>query len=1278
MIADERVARSVALEQAYVHDVYEQFYDNPRSKPWPKIRNFLEDLEPGSLICDVGCGNGKYLNINTSIFNIGGEKSTRLGKLAREKENEVIELDNLSLPFRDESLDAVISISVVHHLATTERRVCALRELARVLRIGGRLIITVWAMEQSHRKFESQDVLVPWRKPKHISTPSLELTSTTNTSEDDGLPPYHAYTQTSDSDSSKSFRSKLMLPKKRRGNHHRKGRSIDPGRSSSPSSSSLSSPNETCYSFVRRAIQKLAGGGRRVASHRPWFLESWTTCANRQPPQKRYDPDGCECCECCAENIQDLPIELRRIDDDEPSQPPRRQTFPASQLAADIGSLKSKSMTNIKTAHENNNNIENYLRTQKDGEKNRISSPDHLDETTPKNTLMKPKLVKQKKSVCEEDADEALDQPTDMKNLITALPDFKIFHNRYSRVGVLKQRSLNEDILSTERLREKERLKKNIQKQTSLNEDLIYQRSRTFESIKDSFFSVSTSKKFQLIKSGLTNKIKNSTNMEKVTSTSLKNGFVRMFQNWKSTELVSPTLDEDEPAENTKKVLPQMEEKKDNATESTERRPSKEDGSDSSKDSSLQSDTSVDSEDSFASVIFVPKSDPMSPAGGFQSPGPVSPHFKTSCSSAPQSPRIKQSSCPTSPRIKQTPLTVYSLTKQLSSPKPSTESLSVAFFPVIEKESSALVPAQRNGNRNGNSGSLAEKYSVQQIPKFKRTSLNTPSLNAKNCDSNNSTAPDQSEKSPVEVAPSAEATRSERLKKIRELLSQKPGFGAKSSRSNFPIVLQTSINNGKVESIAKPLPRLLTLELFNPETDDKDSDSSCVSSPDSIDSVISVRSSGQKCSPPPISRNSRFQFPPVKNYKSEGKPMSLLEAAANVANTLDEAVEKVIKSSPRSRRKLPTGDVFSILHRRFSSDTRPLLEDDGNSKSTWNEDCHKHLTQFADKLSEKLLREIDLYQEKHRLTGINIDDPYIHRLSEELHDLSKLSAEIRKQNEYLVRLSVSDNATFLSYPKCSRCKAVAQCTCKTSTSATAWTKNRTKYEVLASLAGENEDSVANARADDILHCSSDANSKNNERKCADRVAGESENDSSGSSSQVSNGGRTGIKKVNSSDSCDSSDKGSSTNSVVSSVTTSINLGPSVDSSTGDLSAESLHSKEGGSGVSSANCGSTASLVSLESRLNPTFKNRLEGSPETLAKSALKRRDRSTLSDASQDSLPSDNVGGEITYHRYYHVFREGELDQLIEKYVENLHIISSYYDHASWCIVAEKVQVWTI
>ena len=73
--------------------------------------------------------------------------------------------DNLALPFRDSSIDAVLSIAVIHHIATAERRVHALRELSRILKVGGRVMISVWAFEQRQRKFESQDVLIPWHKP---------------------------------------------------------------------------------------------------------------------------------------------------------------------------------------------------------------------------------------------------------------------------------------------------------------------------------------------------------------------------------------------------------------------------------------------------------------------------------------------------------------------------------------------------------------------------------------------------------------------------------------------------------------------------------------------------------------------------------------------------------------------------------------------------------------------------------------------------------------------------------------------------------------------------------------------------------------------------------------------------------------------------------------------------------------------------------------------------------------------------------------------------------
>ena len=84
----------------------------------------------------LGCGSGKYLGINPVIFNIGSDRCHALAQMAREKEHEVMFCDNLALPFRDSSIDAVLSIAVIHHIATAERRVHALRELSRVLRVS--------------------------------------------------------------------------------------------------------------------------------------------------------------------------------------------------------------------------------------------------------------------------------------------------------------------------------------------------------------------------------------------------------------------------------------------------------------------------------------------------------------------------------------------------------------------------------------------------------------------------------------------------------------------------------------------------------------------------------------------------------------------------------------------------------------------------------------------------------------------------------------------------------------------------------------------------------------------------------------------------------------------------------------------------------------------------------------------------------------------------------------------------------------------------------------
>ena len=40
-------------------------------KPWPIVDKFLKELPPGFAVADIGCGNGKYLDINPSVFSLG-------------------------------------------------------------------------------------------------------------------------------------------------------------------------------------------------------------------------------------------------------------------------------------------------------------------------------------------------------------------------------------------------------------------------------------------------------------------------------------------------------------------------------------------------------------------------------------------------------------------------------------------------------------------------------------------------------------------------------------------------------------------------------------------------------------------------------------------------------------------------------------------------------------------------------------------------------------------------------------------------------------------------------------------------------------------------------------------------------------------------------------------------------------------------------------------------------------------------------------------------------
>lgn len=128
----------------------------------------------------------KYTHLITSLSILKTDAMIRSENLVRiamkQQPHSSIVADIHHLPHQDASFDFAISIAVVHHLSTPERRVQAIAEILRTLKRspaaqpGGKLLIYAWALEQktSRRgwdKGDPQDVMVPWVRK---NDPSLE------------------------------------------------------------------------------------------------------------------------------------------------------------------------------------------------------------------------------------------------------------------------------------------------------------------------------------------------------------------------------------------------------------------------------------------------------------------------------------------------------------------------------------------------------------------------------------------------------------------------------------------------------------------------------------------------------------------------------------------------------------------------------------------------------------------------------------------------------------------------------------------------------------------------------------------------------------------------------------------------------------------------------------------------------------------------------------------------------------------------------------------------
>jgi SAM-dependent methyltransferase len=148
-----------------------------------ELKRFVDYIRDKESILDVGCGDGRDLEVfkGKQVAYTGVDISKEVIEQARAKwkGEAVFEVgDILQLPSPDGRYDHVLALGVLHHVPSAGYRVQAIKELARVTRSGGYIMIATWNLWQTrywgvllHQLFGKRngwdfgDLKITWKKP---------------------------------------------------------------------------------------------------------------------------------------------------------------------------------------------------------------------------------------------------------------------------------------------------------------------------------------------------------------------------------------------------------------------------------------------------------------------------------------------------------------------------------------------------------------------------------------------------------------------------------------------------------------------------------------------------------------------------------------------------------------------------------------------------------------------------------------------------------------------------------------------------------------------------------------------------------------------------------------------------------------------------------------------------------------------------------------------------------------------------------------------------------
>ena len=123
-------------------------WDQTRTGGWSLFSDFLAYVKPGDRVLDVGCGNGRLVELfkSVNINYTGLDISEELIKIAQAKypNNNFIVGNLVDLPNFSTQFDSVFAIASFHHIPSEKLRDQTFKKIASILKPGGYLIMTNW------------------------------------------------------------------------------------------------------------------------------------------------------------------------------------------------------------------------------------------------------------------------------------------------------------------------------------------------------------------------------------------------------------------------------------------------------------------------------------------------------------------------------------------------------------------------------------------------------------------------------------------------------------------------------------------------------------------------------------------------------------------------------------------------------------------------------------------------------------------------------------------------------------------------------------------------------------------------------------------------------------------------------------------------------------------------------------------------------------------------------------------------------------------------------